>query len=69
MVAIGNSGYPGLVVTAIRGASDADPLVRTHAVWALSRLLDRAALRAVQRDDPDPAVAEEWRLALAESAP
>jgi epoxyqueuosine reductase len=46
---------------------DPDPLVRGAAVWALSRL-DGERLHAESRADPDPDVAEEWRLAAAEIA-
>jgi len=66
MVAIGNSGQPALIPAAGAGAEDPDPLVRGHAVWALSRLLDEAGFRARMRPDPDAGVAEEWRLGLAE---
>ena len=72
MVAVGNSGEAALLPAARAAAADADPLVRAHAVWALSRLLSpaafRAAFRAAGSDDPDPAVAEEWRLGLAETS-
>ena len=71
MVAIGNSGQPALIGVAEAATSDADPLVRGHAVWALSRLAGpvrfRAAMRAGPDPDPDPGVAEEWRLGLAEA--
>jgi epoxyqueuosine reductase len=63
MVAIGNSGDPVLAGAAEAGTRDADPLVRAHAVWALARLAP-ARVRAAMREDPDPMVAEEWRLAL-----
>ena len=43
---------------------DPEPLVRGAAVWALSRLADRQSFLAAHRDDPDPQVAEEWRLGL-----
>jgi len=66
MVAIGNSGDPGLAPVARAGAGDADPLVRAHAVWALSRLLDAAGFGAAMRTDPDSKVTEEWRRGLAE---
>jgi epoxyqueuosine reductase len=66
LVAIGNSGDPGLIPAALAGEGDGDPLVRAHAVWALSRLLDAPAFRAAMRDDPDPDVAGEWRLGLEE---
>jgi len=66
MVAIGNSGDPALAPLAAHGAVDADPLVRGHAVWALSRLLDAPRFGAEMQPDPDPTVVEEWRLGLAE---
>ncbi|MCH8952057.1 MAG: tRNA epoxyqueuosine(34) reductase QueG [Proteobacteria bacterium] len=66
MVAIGNSGDPGLTGVAEAATRDADPLVRGHAVWALSRLAGVARFRAAMRADPDLFVAEEWRLGLAE---
>ena len=64
LIAIGNSGRPGLAAEARRLLADPDPLVRGAAVWALSRLLDGEALRALARPDPDPEVAEEWETAL-----
>jgi epoxyqueuosine reductase len=67
MVAIGNSGRPELAGAAEAAAGDADPLVRAHAVWALSRLVPPERFRALRRDDPDPAVTEEWRLGLEEA--
>ncbi|HUS53412.1 MAG TPA: tRNA epoxyqueuosine(34) reductase QueG [Thermohalobaculum sp.] len=66
LVAIGNSGEPGLLQVAEQATTDADPLVRSHAVWALSRLASPERFRAVMRDDPDPSVNEEWHLGLAE---
>jgi len=66
MVAIGNSDDPGLADLAERATSDVDPLVRGHAVWALSRLAATDRFRTALRADPDPVVAEEWRLGLAE---
>ena len=66
MVAIGNSGDAGLTGVAEAATRDADPLVRGHAVWALSRLAGVARFRAAMRADPDLFVAEEWRLGLAE---
>ncbi|MEM0921817.1 MAG: tRNA epoxyqueuosine(34) reductase QueG [Pseudomonadota bacterium] len=62
-VAVGNSGLPRLVDTAEALAADAEPLVRAHGVWALARLAPEA-LEASYRPDPDPMVAEEWRLAM-----
>ena len=69
-VAMGNSGLPALTPAAARLAKDAEPLVRGHAVWALSRLaLSRLPAEAGFAEralaDPDPFVAEEGRLALA----
>ncbi len=69
MVAIGNSRLPELATAAERGAADPDPLIRAHAVWALARLVPEARFRALMRADPDPAVAEEWRLGLCEISP
>jgi epoxyqueuosine reductase len=66
LVAIGNSADVTLVDAAERATVDTDPLVRAHAVWALSRLTAPARYEAAMRDDPDPAVAEEWRLGLTE---
>ena len=66
LVAIGNSGDSGLTGVAEEATRDDDPLVRGHAVWALSRLAGVARFRAAMRADPDAFVAEEWRLGLAE---
>ena len=66
LVAIGNSGVAGLIPVAEQATTDADPLVRSHAVWALSRLAGRARFMAAMRDDPDETVNSEWRLGLAE---
>jgi epoxyqueuosine reductase len=42
--------------------SDASPLVRAMAVWALARIapLRFRALRVLHANDPDPAVRAEW---------
>ena len=61
-VAVGNSGLPELRETAHLLALDADPLVRGHGVWALSRLLNEAAFKAARTPEPDGCVLEEWRL-------
>jgi len=64
LIAIGNSGDAALHKTALQHVSDASPLVRAMAVWALHRLAaphDVDALR--QRFAPgetDPAVLAEW---------
>jgi epoxyqueuosine reductase len=67
MIAIGNSGRPGLAAVAIERLRDASPIVRGAAVWALARLLSRDELVSVmarQAGEQDPTVAEEWRFAL-----
>jgi epoxyqueuosine reductase len=66
MVAIGNSGDPKLTGVAETVTRDTDPLVRGHAVWALSRLAGAERFQAAMRADPESSVAEEWRLGLAE---
>ena len=60
LIAIGNSGLPALVDSAVvPRLTDADPTVRATAVWALGRLApERAA--ALRTADPDPAVTAEW---------
>jgi epoxyqueuosine reductase len=73
LVAIGNSADPGLADEAARLLDDPSPLVRGAAVWALSRLLpapDLAALRLARAGaEADEGVREEWRAALAPTAP
>jgi epoxyqueuosine reductase len=66
LIAIGNSGEAGLAVDAERLLSDASPLVRGAAVWALSKLLPLAKLETLAQryPDPDPSVQEEWTWAL-----
>lgn len=65
MIAVGNSGEPGLATLAEERLQDASPLVRGAAVWALSQLVspaDFAALAA--RHAPAEAetdVIAEWR--------
>jgi epoxyqueuosine reductase len=67
LIAIGNSGDATLDVEAERLLSDASPLVRGAAVWALSRLLprDRFAALHQKHQDADATVQEEWTAALA----
>ena len=68
LIAMGNSGMSELVPWVEARIDDPAPLVRGTAVWALSRLAPgRLAARAPATPDPDPQVAEEWRLALAET--
>jgi epoxyqueuosine reductase len=65
LIAIGNSGDPGLAAAARPHLDDADPLVRGAAVWALWRLLpvgDMEQLAATRgAAEPDADVQAEWR--------
>ena len=61
--AIGNSGEASLAAAALRLLDDPAPVVRGAAVWALSRLLDKAEfgrLRAERAGEEDADVAAEW---------
>jgi epoxyqueuosine reductase len=64
LIAIGNSGAPGLVAVVTPLLGDSSPLVRAMAVWALARLAGESALaQARQRHLPresDAAVRAEW---------
>jgi epoxyqueuosine reductase len=65
LIAIGNSEASDLAITVERLLSDASPLVRAAAIWALARLAPSRAklLQARLRDhEPDPAVQAEWDL-------
>ncbi len=71
LIAIGNSGDPGLL-HAVRERLDVDdPLVRGAAVWAFARLAPREELQDLGRRrleaETDGQVREEWRAALAEA--
>jgi epoxyqueuosine reductase len=62
LIAIGNSDDLSLTPQAERLMSDASPLVRGAAVWALGRL-DPARLTSLapaHADETDPTVVEEW---------
>ena len=65
LIAIGNSGDPKLARVAEQRLSDASPLVRAMAVWALSRLLPRAAFDHLASEhrpkENDATVAAEWQ--------
>jgi epoxyqueuosine reductase len=65
LIAIGNSADLSLVPSAESLMSDASPLVRGAAVWALSRLdPDRLTVHAGSRaHETDSAVADEWAAA------
>jgi epoxyqueuosine reductase len=71
LIAIGNSGDAALADDAERLLTDASPLVRGAAVWALGQL-DPARLAALvpnrRAAEADPAVQAEWTAALAERA-
>ncbi len=64
LIAAGNSGDASLVPRVEALLSDASPLVRAMAVWALSRLATPARLTALQsrhaQSEPDEAVKAEW---------
>jgi epoxyqueuosine reductase len=66
LIAIGNSGDASLAGEVERLLDDASPLVRGAAVWALSRLLPRKSIAALQQKhhDSDSTVQEEWTAAL-----
>jgi epoxyqueuosine reductase len=72
LIAIGNSGDPGLAAAAEARLDDASPLVRGAAVWALGRLLpgELFGALAARRSglESDPLVADEWSAALRQSA-
>ena len=65
LIAIGNSGDPTLARVAEQRLSDASPLVRAMAVWALSKLLPRDAFERLAPkylpNENDAAVAAEWQ--------
>ena len=61
-VALGNSGNPVAVPPLVAALADREPLVRSHAAWALGRLGGRPARDALERtlrEDPDPDVRAE----------
>jgi len=64
--ALGNSATPATTLPAVeRLLSDASPLVRGAAVWALSQLApDEVARRGRSIDEPDAQVRSEWQEAL-----
>ena len=64
LIAIGNSGEMALAEAAKPLLDDTSALVRGAAVWALSQLLPAKELVPLRKEDPDPDVSEEWRLAL-----
>lgn len=71
LIAAGNSQDQRLVPPVAALLADQAPVVRGAAVWALSRL-DRRQLAAAEncrRGESDPAVLDEWAVALDEEAP
>ncbi len=64
LIAIGNSGEPGLARAARGNLADPSPLVRAMAAWALKRL-DRPGFAAARGHhlghETDPAVRAEWQ--------
>jgi epoxyqueuosine reductase len=66
LIAIGNSGDPGLATEARRLLSDPSPLVRGAAIWALKQLLPGAEFEAIAStqaaQESDESVRREWRL-------
>ena len=70
LIAIGNSADGALAGGAKRLLTDASPLVRGAAVWALSQLLDARvfeALAEIRDAETDEDVLTEWRYALGEA--
>lgn len=67
LIAIGNSQDTSLVEPAKNLLTDASPLVRAMAVWALLQLLERDAFIQLrqqhQQDETDPDVLAEWGAA------
>lgn len=65
LIAIGNSGDLSLVPRAEQLLSDASPLVRGAAVWAIGRLdpARLAALSSAHAGETDVTVADEWAAA------
>jgi epoxyqueuosine reductase len=67
LVAIGNSGEPGLLPVVEARLEDPSALVRGAAVWALSRLAPPARFEAARRRfapaEGEPDVLEEWAAA------
>ncbi|SCZ42429.1 epoxyqueuosine reductase [Afifella marina DSM 2698] len=65
LIAIGNSGDPGLASQARARLDDDSPLVRGAAIWALARLAPETAERAraeLLPQEEDAAVRGEWNL-------
>jgi epoxyqueuosine reductase len=67
LIAIGNSGEGALAAEAERLLSDASPLVRGAAVWALAQLVERSRFDALASNatatESDAGVRAEWTVA------
>ncbi|MGC9334688.1 MAG: HEAT repeat domain-containing protein, partial [Anaerolineae bacterium] len=65
-VALGNWGDPVAVPSLVRALSDAEPLIRGHAAWALGRMEGQQPRRALAQHlalEDDPWVRQELELA------
>lgn len=62
LIAIGNSGNKALVPAILDRLTDASPLVRAAAIWALSQL-DAPSIALHKKFDDDPDVQAEWAYA------
>jgi epoxyqueuosine reductase len=71
LIAIGNSGGGALADEAERLLSDASPLVRGAAVWALGQLVDHKRFSSLASKfgaaETDTGVREEWEIGAAQS--
>ncbi len=69
LIAIGNSGEGAMAIEAERLLSDASPLVRGAAVWALAQLADRKSFDALAVQmmavETDAGVRSEWKTGVA----
>ena len=66
-VALGNWAHESAIPALILGLQDSEPLVRSHAAWALGRISASQAkinLKAARITEKDPAVLEEIEAAL-----
>jgi len=66
-VALGNWGNPSAIPALKLGLQDSEPLVRTHAAWALGRISDKSIpsiLEDSMKLEEDPEVIQEIREAL-----
>jgi epoxyqueuosine reductase len=73
LIAIGNSGDPGLLGEAEAGLVDSKPLVRGAAIWAFRRLASNDRVEAVRprhlQSERDAEVASEWQGELTPPLP